>query len=163
VGFTELASNGNGDTGSGGNGIAISVGQNTMGSLGVIQTFGQESGSEYGLSWTQTDLGVDIASGTYSGTSGTLTVDVDSDGFIQTLDIVSDGEWVGPDNIDFANVDPGSVTVGDPGDALRGGIGLDGLGNSFNQDVGVVPEPASGGILFLAGAVLLCRRLRNQR
>jgi hypothetical protein len=124
----------------------------------VIQTFRQESGSEYGLSWTQTDLGMHIASGTYSGTSGTLTMDADSDGFIHTLDIVSDGEWVGPDNIDFANVDPGSVTVGDPGDAIRGGIGLDGLGNLFNQDVGVVPEPASAALLTVGAAGLLARR-----
>jgi hypothetical protein len=163
VGFTELASNGNGDTGSGGNGIAISAGQNTMGSLGVIQTFGQESGSEYGLTWTQTDLGVDIASGTYSGTSGTLTVDVDGDGFIQTLDEVEGSNWYGPDNISFANVDPGSVTVGDPGDALRGGIGLDGLGNSFNQDVGVVPEPASASLFAVAGFGLMARRRSGRR
>jgi hypothetical protein len=89
---------------------------------------------------------VDIASGEYSGTSGTLTVDVDG------------SYWYGPNNISFANVDPGSVTVGDPGD-FRGDINLEGLGDSFDQ--GQVPEPTTGGVILLTGAAVACKRRRN--
>lgn len=99
-GFGEFVSNGD-------DGIGIAAGQPATGDSGVIQTFGQESGSMCGMSWTQTDLGAEIASGTYTGTSGTLTADVDSDAFIQTLNIVSDGEWSGPGNIGYASVDAG--------------------------------------------------------
>jgi hypothetical protein len=116
AGFSEFASNGNGDTGDGGNGENITAGQNTLGTVGgVIQTFGQASGSTYGLTWTQTSMGVDIASGTYSGNSGILTASEDSaDGEFQTLNIVSNGMWVGPSNTSFDTVVPGSVTLGPP-------------------------------------------------
>jgi hypothetical protein len=150
-GFVEFPSNGNNDSGSGGDGIGITAGQNTLGTHGIFQGFGQSSGTDGTVSWTQTDLGVDIASGTYSGTYGTLTVDVDSEGFIQTLDIVSDGLWSGPGNIDFASVDAGSVTIGGDGDDFD-------LRRGASFGVQSVPEPGAGVILLGAGIAAFRRR-----
>ncbi|HUB27590.1 MAG TPA: PEP-CTERM sorting domain-containing protein, partial [Tepidisphaeraceae bacterium] len=154
-GFVEFPSNGNNDTGSGGDGISITAGQDTFGTgkHSLFQGFGQTSGTDGTVSWTQTDSGVDIASGTYSGTSGTLTVDVDGDGYIQTLDIVNNGYWYGPENIEDATVYAGSVTIGGGDDAAFEDRRIFG-------DSHAVPEPGSG-IILLGAATMLFRRRRT--
>jgi fibronectin-binding autotransporter adhesin len=99
-GFSQYESNGV-------DGVGIAALQNTPGTSGfVIQGFGQTSGSEAGLTWTQTSYGVEIASGTYSG-SGVLSVNVDPYAYIQTLADVSGGEWSGPGNLFNAQVTGG--------------------------------------------------------
>jgi hypothetical protein len=55
----------------------------------------------------------EIAQGTYSGTSGILTVQPDTSigAGIQTLNEVSDGQWVGPGNISTDTTFSGSVAI----------------------------------------------------
>jgi hypothetical protein len=114
AGFAEWKSNGD----DGGDGMEITAMENVAyGSsdnpyydAAVIQGFGQTSGSEYGMTWVQTSLGVAIATGTYSG-SGTLSVNVSSGGYIQTLNIVSDGQWSGPGNMSIAQVTGDTIDV----------------------------------------------------
>jgi hypothetical protein len=81
-----------------------------LGSAVVIQGFGQTSGSKDGASWTQTNIGVLIASGTYSE-SGTLSVSVAAGAYVQVLNIVSNGQWSGPGNISDAAVTGDTITV----------------------------------------------------
>jgi hypothetical protein len=93
-GFNLENSNGYGDTGKGGDGVGIYATQNSAqaGNANFSYTgFGIANGSDAtvpsthpaisgyspdfgGVSWTQTSLGVDIASGTYSGLTGELDV-----------------------------------------------------------------------------------------
>jgi hypothetical protein len=96
----------------GDNGIGITAAESTSDnwSGNIISGFGQTSGSGSERSWTQTSSGVQIASGTYSG-SGALSVNVAAGGFIQTLNIVSDGQWSGPGNLSLAQVTGGSMNV----------------------------------------------------
>jgi len=153
-GFAQLTSDGD-------DGISITGAQPVVGGIDILQGFGQETGSEDGMSWTQTDLGAEIASGTYTGTSGTLTTDIDSEGYIETLDIVSDGEWSGPGNVSFASVVAGSVTL-DGGDTAGSRLALGGgFDNAPGQDGQTVPEP--GGLILIpsAGVGLMARRRRN--
>jgi autotransporter-associated beta strand protein len=114
AGFNVDASNGDDQNEDGaGDGMEILVSQNVLGYNGastVIQGFGQSSGSEYGASWVQTGSGALIASGTYSG-SGTLSVNVDSGGFIQVLNIVSAGVWSGQGNLADAAVTGDTISV----------------------------------------------------
>jgi len=133
-GFDQSPSNGVGGgsppDGAPGNGIAIDAAQ-TVSPLpgGVIQGFGKGAAGE-------------LAEGTYSdtGADGMLSVNPDlSIGLgIQSLDIVSDGKWVGPSNIVFDTVIPGAITVAP-----------------------VVPEPASASVLALSAIGLLARKRRR--
>ncbi|HUB25249.1 MAG TPA: hypothetical protein VL992_07445 [Tepidisphaeraceae bacterium] len=97
----------------GGNGIGIIASQQILTISGgdVIDGVGQSSGSKYGLDFSTPLL---IAHGTYSGTSGTLTVvpDTTIGAGIQTLEIVSNGQWQGPGNVQLANVISGQAVVG---------------------------------------------------
>ena len=120
AGFQEFPSNGiiagNYDvTFPPGDGIGITAGQNvTYGSahstqldLEIIQGFAQTAGSADGITWM---VPTAIADGTYTGV-GVLTVQSDTTighGF-QTLNIVSNGQWVGPGNVSFDTVIPGST------------------------------------------------------
>jgi hypothetical protein len=95
TGFIQFVSNGQGST-------------NTLPGNGI----GLTAGSQDGFTWTASP--VDIAHGTYSGSTGTLTVQADysvGQGF-QTLNVVSNGQWSGPANISFDLVISGSVSVG---------------------------------------------------
>jgi len=76
----------------------------------VIKGFGQSSGTDGSLSWTQTNVGVLVASGTYSG-SGTLSVNVHSGAYVQVLSIVSSGQWSGPGNMMIAQVTGDTINV----------------------------------------------------
>src|ERR1700722_20389885 len=76
----------------------------------VIQGFGQSSGTDGSLSWTQTNVGALIAAGTYSG-SGTLSVNVHRGAYVQVLSIVSGGQWSGPGDLTMAQVTGDTITV----------------------------------------------------
>jgi len=115
TGFSEFPSNGVGggsnSTGAPGNGIAITAGQNvTYGSANspnldqeVIQGFAKTAGSQGGISWT---VPSEIAYGTYTGNSGSLTVQADTTigHGLQSLINVSAGKWIGPGNVSFDTV-----------------------------------------------------------
>jgi hypothetical protein len=103
-----------------GNGIGISAGQNVTYGSGNSASLDEEvvqgyalvastaSSNSGGLNWT---VPTPIAQGTYSGTGGTLTVGLDlsiGQG-IQSLNQVSAGKWVGPGNLTFDTVIPGST------------------------------------------------------
>ncbi|HUB25133.1 MAG TPA: PEP-CTERM sorting domain-containing protein [Tepidisphaeraceae bacterium] len=156
-GFQEFPSNGNplpGQTGNTmglpttpGDGIAIDGGQNVVyapansniGDNEIIQGFGQGElttpiPEQPGITWGFPAL---LADGTYSGSSGVLTVqgDLSIGAGLFSLNIVSDGKWVGPGNVSTDRVISGSVVI--------------------------VPEPSSIGPLGL-GAIGLMRRRRNK-
>jgi len=98
----------------GGDGMEITAMQNItgeMGSANVIQGFGQTSGSFGSMTWVQTSLGVAIATGTYSGSSGTLTVDVAPNAYIQVLTSGSNGEWLGAGNVSNAEVTGDTINI----------------------------------------------------
>jgi len=99
-------------TGNGSDGLEITGMQDVGDEYGyqVVQGIGQTSGSDGNFSWTQTNVGVEIASGTYSG-SGTLSVNVSSTGFIQTLNDVSGSSWSGPGNVSIAEVTGDTIDV----------------------------------------------------
>ena len=115
TGFAEFLSNGVGGgtagTGAPGNGIGITAAQNvTYGGinipnrdLDVIQGFGKTPGSQDGFTWAAP---TEIAYGTYSGNSGTLSVvpDYNIGHGVQSLNNVSNGKWVGPGNVTFDTV-----------------------------------------------------------
>lgn len=84
-------------------------------------------------------MGVLIANGTYSGTSGALSAHEDPTALagFQLLDIVSNGVWYGPANVANANTIPASINIVS------------------------VPEPAGLGLLALGGAGLLVRKRRS--
>lgn len=120
-GFGLLTSNGNV---SGGSVLGITGAQaaiydsstnNLVEDQAVIQGFGQVASSSlmnnpWNVSWSQPAL---IASGSYEGISGSLTVKSDPTAItgFQCLDIVQNGQWAGPGNVENANVISASAQI----------------------------------------------------
>ena len=101
-------------TSNGADGMGIAASQPTVNSPSeVAQGIGKENSSAapvtLGLTWSTPVI---LATGTYSGSAGTLTVQQDTTACVQRLDIVSNGLWVGPSNITTDVVTNGSVTIG---------------------------------------------------
>ena len=124
-----------------GNGIAITAAQNIaygdayQADLDeeVIQGFGKTSGSKDGLTWSYP---AEIAQGTYSGSSGMLSVSPDwsiGQG-IQSLEPVSDGKWVGPGNI-VTDVVISSGGTGNPPPPPPPVIGTSPIGASLGPEL----------------------------
>jgi hypothetical protein len=100
------------------NGLAITAGQPTTYSGAnnatsdslVYQGIGQTTGSKDTSVWTQTALGIEVASGTYVG-AGTLTVSMVVVGSTPQ-DAVLNSPWAGPGNLQQVPFIAGSVVVG---------------------------------------------------
>jgi len=143
TGFDYLLSNGD-------DGLTITAAQNILYGASnnaatdsqVYLGLGQTSGSEDGVAWLSP---LQIASGTYSGTAGTLSVNVSDFYYIESLKNNNNGSWAGPGNVSLDTVIPGSATV-PPALTAVGAISLTGTAGLALSNVPVATFTDADGV-----------------